>query len=817
MRDWRLNAAAPLTLRLAADARLGETDYADDHIWEMTLGGGDPPALALRTTYGLRAQEMRIFPVFVEDETSVSDPAMFATPPLVRAFYVNYLRLSFAPLEGIEVTAHYWTPDSHTVAGRFTLVNRRTEPCRLRLLLTAQLKPLAQPRPFAPFPLEEPDVSAFVALEGHTGNLDVFVALEGQANIEHTLFPVLARPLELAPNEPVFVRWVETALAVATPTDVLGSPRPEAAEASPAGPVHIRQVLAQDWDAEFTRLELHNGRLLDIETGDAAWDATLAFAQVAALRAYLSPTAHLPHPSFVLTRHPDRGYSPLGDGSDHPWQWNGQSPAEAYLHLASILHAAPELAMGVLRNYLAVQEADGFIDWKPGLAGQRNRALCLPILATLAWRIYEQTEDLTFLAEVYPGLRRFNDAWFAERYDRDEDGVPEWAHTMQTSLDNNPAFVLWQPWAQGADITQVESPDLIAYLCRECQTLLNMAQQLGLLADMVLTKRLQHLQATLKTLWQADTASYHYRDRDSHAALVGTTLFTGTGAVVWEEPRHFNPPARILIKLLGPRDARPDVEITLVGQGKSGRAWVETLRRSQVQWYFGVGTATSEKAYSQLERVEIQGLAEEYSVAIVTVDLMRQDLTLLVPLWGGAPDAKQAETLVRRTVLDPERYWRPYGLPACSAQDPAYAPDGAAGCGGLWMLGNVLVAEGLVNYGYRAEAGLLFKRLLSGMIYTLKNEQTFRETYNPEQPEGLGERNHLGGLAPVGLFMHILGVRILSPRKVFVEGRNPFPWPVTVRQRGVTVLKTTSQTIITFPTGQKTTLNDAGPHIVEIK
>ncbi|HLB50317.1 MAG TPA: hypothetical protein VJL59_25115, partial [Anaerolineales bacterium] len=66
MRDWKLTQADPLALRLAADVRFGPTDYADDQIWELTLAGGDPAALALRTTYGLRAREMRIFPIFRE-------------------------------------------------------------------------------------------------------------------------------------------------------------------------------------------------------------------------------------------------------------------------------------------------------------------------------------------------------------------------------------------------------------------------------------------------------------------------------------------------------------------------------------------------------------------------------------------------------------------------------------------------------------------------------------------------------------------------------------------------------------------------------
>ena len=74
MRSLNLTAADPLALRLAADVRAGPTDYANDHIWEVTLSGGEPPALAVRTTYGLRAQAMRLYPSFTEGDRTVTDP-----------------------------------------------------------------------------------------------------------------------------------------------------------------------------------------------------------------------------------------------------------------------------------------------------------------------------------------------------------------------------------------------------------------------------------------------------------------------------------------------------------------------------------------------------------------------------------------------------------------------------------------------------------------------------------------------------------------------------------------------------------------------
>ena len=68
MQTWNLGAGDPLSLTLAADARLTSTNYTDDQIWELSLGGGEPAALALQTTYGLRAHWMRLFPRFVRGD-----------------------------------------------------------------------------------------------------------------------------------------------------------------------------------------------------------------------------------------------------------------------------------------------------------------------------------------------------------------------------------------------------------------------------------------------------------------------------------------------------------------------------------------------------------------------------------------------------------------------------------------------------------------------------------------------------------------------------------------------------------------------------
>src|SRR5262249_8413315 len=144
-----------------------------------------------------------------------------------------------------------------------------------------------------------------------------------------------------------------------------------------------------------------------IETGDSELDAALAWSNQIALRSFITATESLKHPSFVTARIPSRGFSPNGTGSDHNWQWNGQNVRVGAMALPSVAHLAPELALGASRNWRDIQTAAGWIEAKPGAAGQHSNRLCPPMLAHIAWQLYQVTNDKAFLAEVYPKLSAF--------------------------------------------------------------------------------------------------------------------------------------------------------------------------------------------------------------------------------------------------------------------------------------------------------------------------------------------------------------------------------------------------------------------------
>jgi hypothetical protein len=128
-----------------------------------------------------------------------------------------------------------------------------------------------------------------------------------------------------------------------------------------------------------------------------------------------------------------------------------------------------------------------------------------------------------------------------------------------------------------------------------------------------------------------------------------------------------------------------------------------------------------------------------------------------------------------------------------------------------------MIGEGLVDYGFRSEAAELVTRLMNAVVINLKRDQSFRRFYHSHTGAGIGERDALVGLAPLELFLYTLGVKLLSPTRVEIAGINPFPWPVTVKYRGLTVLRQSEKTTIIFPDGQAVTLDGAEPRIVALE
>jgi hypothetical protein len=792
MREWNLKAGDPLTLTIAADARLGPTDYLDDQIWELSLKGGEPPVLALQTTFGLRARSLRLFPRFTLNDQTRSDPDSFERQPVVHRFYPNYIALSFSPFKNIDVRAEYWVPESHSVCGRLHLVNHTDQTQELRLEWVGLLTPTEGQR------MAVEEIQAAPILLGFSGNLAPLVFLTGGARPGGSVYPSLSLSLSLPAGGAYLAVWSH------------------AARETPEASFELaRYTAARHWEAEIARLERLNAGEIEIRTGDPNWDAALAFSQKLAYGLLVGPTSYLPHCSFVLSRQPDQGYSLRGDGSDYNHLWNGQPSLEALYLSSLLLPAAAHLTSGLLMNYLASQEENGFVDWRPGLGGQRSRLLATPVLCSLAWKTYEACEDTGFLRQVFPPLFKFLKAWFDPQHDRDGDGVPEWDHPMQAGTEDTQLFSRWQPWSQGVDIITAESPGLNALLYMECQVLIEIARLIGERKQTAtLSSWAKKLRIATQDAWDQEAACYRYRDRDTHQTppveLLGE--IQGAGFVLID--RQFEEPQRLLIHIDTSAETTLRPILFIHGTNTSGKNIVERIEPTQFKWYMGHARMTGERLYQSVGKVEVQGLNPGDTIRVYLAGYQGQDLSLLLPLWAGIPKARPARLMVEQTLRNPATFWQPHGLPFC-IEDPQVDDSGTGfAVNFAW---NSLVIEGLMRYGFTEYAAELISRLMNASIQSLKLDGAYRRSYHARSGLGSGDLNALTGLAPLGAFLSVLGVKVHTTRRLELSGSNPFPWPVTVKYRGLTILRQKDKTTIVFPDGQTITTQDGPTRIIELE
>ena len=793
MRDWSLRLGDPLHLTLAADARLCKPDYPNDHIWEVELGNGDPErsAVGIATTYGLRARSMRLFFRFTEGANIVTDPNTFAVKPSLRRFYPNFLTLDFVPFENLQTTLDFWVPESHVVAGRVTLVNKSTATRNIRLEVCASLAPLNGQ---SIIPTQQQLVNI---LAGQTSGIAPVIFMTGGPKHGPGPHASLMLDLELGPGATRTISCAEAAL------DTI----PEAFDLA-------RKTAARPWQAELARIEmLDASQTLDIRTGDPEWDAAFAFSQKAA-HSLCFHSDHLPHLSFVQARHPDHGYSHKGDGSDYPPAWSGQFALDAY-YLAGIMHAIPKVTKCLLLNFLSTQDEDGEIDGKPGIAGQRGKFLTMPILASMAWKYYQATQDQEFLSEAFPKLVKFFWSWFSGAHDRNRDGAPEWDHILQTGLEDNPLFDVWNPWSQGLDVSFVHSPSLEAMLYREAQSLARMGRKLGKPDEetMLILAQAEKLKESLDASWNPRVSFYSYRDRETGQVTEGKVIAKRKGDGSMRPRFESGTPVRLLVEIQtkSPAAKRPEVEISEFFTKSKGES--EVIAGHQFQWRTGGLVATTQTLFSRVGRIGVTGLEEDDKINIKIVDMTGEDITLALPLWAEALEQQRAHALIGRNIMTADRFDRPFGMPSLPIVPDKEAETVSMSVSLPW---NVLLAEGLLAYSFRAEATRLTAHLMNAVIQNLKQNRSFYQRYHAEKGTGIGERNSLTGFAPVGLFMQALGVTILSGTRVKLEGRNLFPFPVTIKYKGLSVARGQEQTTVTFPNGESVIVKDEAPCIVEM-
>jgi hypothetical protein len=793
MLDLNFSPKYPYSLTLAADSRLTQTNYVNDHIWELIIGNSEPPSVSLQTTFGLRAKVCRIFPRFILNGQVVNNPIEFYRPITIHHYFPNYIRLTFKPFSNVNVQLEYWVPGSQSIAGRSKISNTGQEKCMFQLEWAELLIPSAEG-----YRMAVDEIGMTTVLTGNTSNLFPVLYLTGGVQAGKSPYPSLNLSYELKPHKEVESTWVQAALAG----------KKESFD-------QAKGLINRNWQAEFSRIERVNSQDLEIKTGDRDWNRAFYFSQVLANQLFISATEKVKSQAVVQSRKPDQGFSLVGDGSDYDYQWNGQTIQDAVYLSYLLLPSSPYRFKGILQNFFDSQTSDGEIDWKPGLGGQRSQLLCTPLLARLCLLLFEYTEEISYLETVYPKLLRYFFSWFSDHNDRDKDGIPEWDQLIQTGYDENPYFSFTYPWSMGVDISCVESPDLASYLYDECQALHKMATRFG---DKATVTQLESIAAGLKGMvlqsWSDQQIGYQYLDRDSHTNSPLELLGSLQGEGVLNINQEFPQPVRPFFHIKINKEGTLPIQIYIHGTTSGGLHRVERIATQRIHWHQNSAFVTSESTFIYLEQIQVRGISKDIEVEARTGLNRYYDQTLLLPLWAGIPSEEQAKILINLIIMNKNRFLRPYGFKSCIDSDETI--DSPEEFSWVNLLFNNFILSGLTRYGEQKKAAELFTRFMNAVVKSLNTDLKFHPLYHGETGKPIGPTNTLTSIVPIGLFLKILGVKIISSTKIEITGPNPFPWPVAIKYCGLTIVQEENRALITFPDGQSTAIENSKPQTIRV-
>ncbi len=793
LRRQNIDASAPFEYFIAADARSSRTDYSDDQAWTIRLGRRDEAALAFQTQFGGRAGLVNLVPMWRLGDRLVYQAQSYARRPVVTCFAPDFVQVEAAPLADLALVARFWAMESRAAGGELALTNEGAETYRLQLELFGDA--IINSRKVRLNVLTLGDGTLALHL-GQIGNINPVAALEGAgAEIYGGRIgsPKIGRVLELEPG-----MTARLPFAVAGLEDMRDS-------FSVA-----MNWMSQPWDRHFERIDRHAAAIPKISTGNDDWDRVIDLSYAHLVKAFMRPTNHLPHSSFVANRAGNRGWSRRGDGADHIRAWSGQDPTLAHLAIGAMVNIDVDLVKGIIRNYLATQDESGFVDRQPGLGGQRQGLLMMPMLARLCWLVYQRTGDIEFLREAYPALVAFLGRWLHSDMDADDDGVPEWRSERQLGYVALPTFGVGQYWAQGADIGQMETPDLQAYLIAEADALRQIAEVLDETESAtILSKQLTMMEESLEDFW--DGERYRYRDRDSHLTVEADELLNrGAGDQVHELDHALPKPARVVVRVVGGVSQRPRIRLKLDGRDENGAECAIEAAADEFEWRHRQGVYTTEKPLSHVHRIAIAGLSRVYKVYAATIDSSLLDVNALMPLMVRRLPPERAKALVD-LALDEAHFLRLNGLTMVSASDRNFDPSNARGGGGIWMYWLSLIGEGMAQAGFRVEATDLVKRALNALARVLSREGKLSQFYHADEAKGFGEDHHIGGIAPLKLLSDALGVVIIAPNRVWVGGDFTWGETFTVEQHGLTVSRSADEIRIEFPSSHSESLPPDAP------
>lgn len=787
MRWPSFTSAGPQSFFLVSDGSFSPFHAENDQVWELDLQGTETFPFILETTYGLRARSMRLFPNIIMDNKSFDNPKEFHCQPTVTCYTPDTLQLTCCPVSGITIQYDFFLPTSDILVGSITVKNNVKKVLNLLLELAAVLVPMREG-----FPTRPERKGNIRIIAGQTGDISPVLMLAGGPTAAANPYPALSASLHIKPDQNETLVW-----ALASKSDIDSSFKA------------ARSYLAPDWQ-KTSRVHVmkHASETLHIQTGQPDWNAAFYLSQTVAMTHVVSEGMGSNSPFFLRSRDPDQPpYSP-----EEQRNLDNLTTLEG-AHLAQVLlPTRPQLIQKVINNFIDRSDDNGSLFSRSNVSDFVQPFSEPPILAHLSLKLFQREEDETFIAEVLEDLCRLTDAWFQEDDGRGQQSLPTWEDPQQLQLDTGLfAFDIWEETGKGLEIQYAQSPALLALLYRECTSIARIA---GILEEASIQskhdQRAKLLKEDLAKSWQEQWKRYDYLDCHSHLCSSGERLYRGKIQKDLTLKAHFDTPQRLQLHLYAADEHTRVCILNLRGEDAQGRLIAERFKPQDIHWALSTAHITTKNLYASIESISIQGMKPNDRLRIETADFSQGDITCLLPLWAGAA-SKPAADAIMETHLNNKAIRKANGIPETWREGKPLPKSLSVHVNLLW---NTLIIEGLVREGYNEEAAALFTTLMSTIVNGLRDFHGFFPAFEVKTGKPTGKRNAIAGLAPLGLFLEIAGIRLFSPERVAVWGVCPFPWTVRVSWQGLSLERDGDRTCITFPDGTLYKTNSTEPVMV---
>ncbi len=322
-----------------------------------------------------------------------------------------------------------------------------------------------------------------------------------------------------------------------------------------------------------------------------------------------------------------------------------------------------------------------------------------------------------------------------------------------------------------------------------------------ILGDKTLKKKYKSLAKTLRTqveaTWDEHLSTFTYLDIDSHLSPSRELYYPGRVQEELTIGKTFFQPQRLQLHLTAKDEHTRVCIIRFTGQDQAGEPIQETIKSNQVRWVMGHAHVTTQCLFKTIQTIGFEGLKKEDRFVLETANFSQPDITCLLPIHTGTVDDDQIANLL-------EKYFEPVdtkahvGLPETWQTQQALPKDLVVRSNVLW---NTLVLQALAQAGFTEQAAAFFSQLMWAITMGLSDYGGFFPFYNMKDGQPVGARNALVGLAPLNLFVELVGIRLFSPEKLAVWGSNPFPWPVEIHWQGLSVQREGTNVNVTFPDG----------------